>query len=71
MTQNKTRKWKWLGVNLCRLIISLTFSFSGIVKLIDPRGTQYKIEDYATLFGASSLVTPLLAISMAIALAML
>lgn len=33
-------------VNVCRLVISLTFIFSGYVKAIDPLGTQYKLQDY-------------------------
>ena len=35
-----------LCVNLCRLVVSLTFIFSGYVKAIDPVGTQYKLQDY-------------------------
>ena len=38
-------------VNLCRMLLALTFTFSGLVKLVDPRGTQYKIEDYLEAFG--------------------
>jgi len=33
-------------VNACRLLLALTFIFSGFVKAIDPLGTQYKIHDY-------------------------
>ncbi len=33
-------------INICRLAVSLTLILSGYVKAIDPRGTQYKIEDY-------------------------
>lgn len=33
-------------VNVCRLLVALTFIFSGYVKAIDPLGTQYKIQDY-------------------------
>ena len=35
-----------LLLNVCRLVVSLTLLLSGFVKAIDPRGTQYKIEDY-------------------------
>ena len=37
---------KKLGVNVCRLILAVTFILSGYVKAIDPLGTQYKIADY-------------------------
>lgn len=40
-------------VNVVRLVLGLTFLFSGTVKLIDPRGIQYKIEDYGAAFGLS------------------
>ena len=33
-------------INLGRLIMAITFIFSGYVKAIDPLGTQYKIADY-------------------------
>ena len=34
------------GINLCRLVVALTFILSGFVKTVDPIGTQIKIEDY-------------------------
>ena len=37
---------KKLCVNLCRLILAITFILSGFVKAVDPLGTQYKINDY-------------------------
>ncbi|MBQ8968555.1 MAG: DoxX family protein [Bacteroidaceae bacterium] len=69
--RSQHRLWRWLGTNLCRLLLSVTFVFSGVVKLIDPRGTQYKIEDYATLFGLGDYLSSLLALVGAVALAML
>ena len=46
---------KWLSrlVILVRILVGCTFIFSGIVKLIDPMGTMYKIEDYMQAFGMS------------------
>jgi len=35
-----------IAVNVCRIVVALTFIFSGYVKAIDPLGTQYKIHDY-------------------------
>ena len=58
-------------MNTCRLVVSATFIFSGIVKLIDPIGTQFKIEDYAVALGMSGWMPPLLPIVLAVALALL
>ncbi|MBQ8486034.1 MAG: DoxX family protein [Prevotella sp.] len=33
-------------VNICRLVLAVTFILSGFVKAVDPLGTQYKIDDY-------------------------
>ncbi len=55
---------------MCRLLLALTFLFSGTVKLIDPRGFQYKLEDYATEFGVGNLLPPLVSVSLAVTLAM-
>ncbi len=35
-------------VNISRLVLALTFIFSGFVKAVDPLGVQYKIQDYIT-----------------------
>ena len=37
-------------VNFCRVVLGLTFMFSGVVKAIDPVGTQIKISDYLSAF---------------------
>jgi triosephosphate isomerase len=43
----------WTAVVVSRCLLSLTFILSGTVKLIDPKGTEYKIEDYLAAFGFS------------------
>ena len=58
-------------MNLCRMLLSVTFILSGIVKLIDPVGTQYKIEDYAQAFGLSTLLPGFVPLLLAVGLAFL
>ena len=41
--------------NLCRLVLAATFIFSGFVKIIDPKGMQYKLEDYAVALGIEGI----------------
>lgn len=42
-------------VEISRIILGVTFIFSGFVKAVDPFGTAYKIEDYLAAFNLSSL----------------
>jgi len=42
-------------VEVSRVILGITFIFSGFVKAVDPFGTAYKIEDYLAAFNLSSL----------------
>ena len=57
------------GVELSRWIVAITFIFSGFVKLLDPRGFEYKIEDYLISFGMPDLF--FLALPFAVALSTL
>jgi len=57
-------------VNLCRLILAGAFIFSGFVKVVDPRGTQYKFEDYFEAFGVSAWIPEALPLLLAVLLAM-
>ncbi|HRY33066.1 MAG TPA: DoxX family protein [Bacteroidales bacterium] len=41
---------KWM-VHVFRILLGLTFIFSGFVKGVDPLGTAYKIEDYFIAYG--------------------
>ena len=45
-----------VAVNICRLLLALTFIFSGFVKAVDPLGTQYKIHDYLAALGIAKMV---------------
>lgn len=41
-------------MNVCRFLLAALFIFSGFVKVVDPLGSQYKIQDYLTAFGMIS-----------------
>lgn len=43
-------------VNFFRVLLGLTFMFSGIVKAIDPMGTQIKLSDYLYAFGMGGVM---------------
>ena len=43
-------------VNLCRIIVAVTFIFSGFVKAIDLIGTQYKLQDYLGAIGMAGIL---------------
>lgn len=45
----------WIMVNMCRMAVSAIFIFSGLVKLIDPHGTEYKIQDYLHALNLASV----------------
>lgn len=42
-------------VEISRFVLGITFLFSGFVKIVDPFGSAYKIEDYLSAFNLSSL----------------
>ncbi len=63
------QKWRWFAVNVCRLLLAVTFIFSGLVKIVDPRGTQYKFEDYLQAFGWAELVPDMMLLWVAVLLA--
>lgn len=60
-----------LVVNLCRLILGVTFVFSGFVKAVDPIGTQYKIQDYIAVLGVGRFVPDLVTLLASVALSAL
>jgi triosephosphate isomerase len=57
-----------VGVNLARLVIAATFTFSGYVKAIDPLGTQYKITDYLGAVGLQGMLPDWLTLALSVAL---
>lgn len=60
---------KSICVNCCRYILSAVFIFSGFVKLIDPLGSFYKLQDYAIAFGVIKWVPSFLLLLTGIGLA--
>ncbi len=61
----------WIVVNTCRLVVSATFIFSGIVKLLDPSGTQYKIVDYLSAMELPAQQWPVLTLVLSVSLSLL
>ncbi|MBN2744882.1 MAG: DoxX family protein [Marinilabiliaceae bacterium] len=49
------KKWIQFAAVICRLIAGIVFMFSGLVKAIDPLGSQYKFVDYFYAFGMPQL----------------
>ena len=62
---------KSILVNVCRLVLAVTFIFSGYVKAIDPLGTQYKLHDYAEAVGVSAWVPDWLTLASSVGLSAL
>lgn len=61
----------WILVNVCRLLVAVTFIFSAIVKIIDPRGTEYKLQDYGEAFHVSFLLPSYVPLVLAVILALI
>ena len=57
--------------NVLRFSVAATFIFSGVAKLIDPHGTEYKIEDYAAAFHLSGLLPALLPLLLSVLVSVL
>ena len=61
-------KIKTIAANVCRIVLGLTFIFSGYVKASDPLGTQYKIHDYLAALDLAAYVPDWLTLCSSIAL---
>ncbi len=69
MKESRKNKIRWNVVQLLRFALAAVFIFSGLVKLIDPHGTEYKIEDYASAFGMSGWLLSKVALTLSVLLA--
>lgn len=50
MEKDRSDLWIKVLVEVARVLLGLTFIFSGFVKSVDPLGTVYQIEDYLVAF---------------------
>ena len=60
---------KKAAVNICRIVLALTFIFSGFVKAVDPLGTQYKMHDYLAAMGLGRLIPDFTTLAFSVLLA--
>ena len=60
---------KKAAVNICRIVLALTFIFSGFVKAVDPLGTQYKMHDYLVAMGLGRLIPDFTTLAFSVLLA--
>ena len=56
-------------VNICRIVLAVTFVLSGFVKAVDPLGTQYKLHDYLSAMHLGTLVPDFVTLACAVLLA--
>ena len=64
------KRAKAVALYVARTVVGLTFILSGLVKAIDPHGTQYKIHDYLAAIPPSLSLPDMLTLLMSVSLSM-
>ena len=64
------KRAKAVALYVARTVVGLTFILSGVVKAIDPLGTQYKIQDYLAAIPPSLSLPDMLTLLMSVSLSM-
>ena len=64
------KRVKAVALYVARTVVGLTFILSGLVKAIDPLGTQYKIQDYLAAIPPSLSLPDMLTLLMSVSLSM-
>lgn len=64
------KRAKAVALYVARTVVGLTFILSGLVKVIDPLGTQYKIQDYLAAIPPSLSLPDMLTLLMSVSLSM-
>lgn len=49
-SRNKKSIFYTISTNICRVVLALVLVLSGFVKAVDPKGTMYKLQEYAEAF---------------------
>ena len=62
---------KRVVVNICRLLLAAVFILSGFVKAVDPRGTQYKIEDYLLAWHMNGVLPDIATLTLSVVLSVM
>jgi len=57
-----------VAVNVCRFLLGTVFVLSGFVKAVDPKGTQYKIEDYLEAMGMGGWLPEIATVGLSVGL---
>lgn len=66
-----TEKQQGVMVNIARFVLAAVFLFSGFVKAVDPKGTAYKLSEYAVYFHLDGILNEQICLLLSVCLAAL